>query len=101
MYDIAPGHSAQDTRLELTRLGVKRLSWPPASPVLNPIETNWQIMEHNLLQDNLLITTNSRLQEAIQQQRGAIDWVTILQLLETMPVRIEAVVDAVGGHSKR
>jgi hypothetical protein len=58
-------------------------------------------MKHNLLEDNLPITTNSRLQEAVQQQRGAIDWVTILHLIEMMPVRIEAVVDAVGGHSKR
>ncbi len=100
MDDNAPGHAAKDTRQKLQDLGIERLPWPPASPDLNPIENIWQQIKQNLRKYTPAITTVSQLQEAVQKEWDVLDWVAILQLIETMPARIKAVIEAKGGHIK-
>ena len=39
--DGAPGHAGGSIREELSRRGVRSISWPAYSPDLNPIETTW------------------------------------------------------------
>jgi transposase len=100
MDDNAPGHAAAVSRERLSQLGIERLPWPPASPDLNPIENIWQVMKQKLRRYDPPITTIQQLQEAVQKEWDAIDWVQILRLIETMPERIKAVIAAKGGHTK-
>jgi hypothetical protein len=90
-------------RLELARPGYRAASpWPRASPDLNPIEEYiWLVMKQNLGKYDPPITTISHFTGGCSEGNGRqFDWVTILKLVETMPARIKAVIDAKGGHYK-
>jgi transposase len=41
MQDRALGHAKKETLADLIERGIRKLSWPPFSLDLNPIETVW------------------------------------------------------------
>jgi hypothetical protein len=45
MQDGAPGHAAASTIQDLIERGISKVSWPPFSPDLNPIENVWNWMK--------------------------------------------------------
>ncbi|GMT29836.1 hypothetical protein PFISCL1PPCAC_21133, partial [Pristionchus fissidentatus] len=44
--DMAPCHTAKDTKAKITEWGIKTAPWAPASPDMNPIEYVWKDMKH-------------------------------------------------------
>lgn len=100
MQDGAPGHAAADTREDLRERGVFIIYWPPFSPDLNPIERVWHIMK-NYLQDNYPeIVGYTQLREAVKDAWDKVGEEAFRALIESMPERCQAVIDAKGLHTK-
>lgn len=101
MQDNAPGHSAQYTKEELIRLGVHLIFWPANSPDLNPIETLWNKMKDWLqLHYPTQNCSYAQLRRQVNEAWAAIGEDLLKDLIESMPARCQAVIDAEGGHTK-
>ena len=109
MQDNAPCHKAQNTVTELDRLGISSIHWPASSPVLNPIESLWNAMKDYIAMKCREDISESRhgrrrqfpLSRLIEMTREA--WESIKpeelsRLIESMPRRCEAVINAGGDH---
>ena len=51
MQDNSPSHASNFTREWLAKKGIKEdhlMTWPPASPDLNPIENYWSLLKREL-----------------------------------------------------
>jgi transposase len=100
MQDGAPGHAAAETKEELRERGIVVITWPPFSPDLNPIERVWHVMK-NYLQDNYPENmTYNRLREAVKDAWEKVGSFTFKELIESMPERCQAVIDANGLFTK-
>lgn len=102
MQDGAPGHAAKDTLAELECRGITVIEWPSYSPDLNPIETIWNKMKDWLQDhyDNLYSLSYDRLREAVQAAWNYITEETVKDIIDSMPARCQAVIDAGGGHTR-
>ena len=109
MQDNAPCHRAQNTATEFDRLGISSMHWPAFSPDLNPIESLWNTMKDYIAmkyQEDISESRHGRqrqvpLSRLIKITREA--WESIKpeelsRLIESMPRRCEAVINAGGGH---
>lgn len=100
MQDGAPGHAAADTRAELEERGIRVIFWPAFSPDLNPIERVWHIMK-NYLQDNFPENMSyERLRKAVKEAWDMVGEHEFKALIESMPARCQAVIDADGLFTK-
>jgi transposase len=99
MQDNAPAHNLKDTLRELAERFVRVLKWPPYSPNLNPIESVWNWMKH-WIQDNYddEITGEDTIRTAVWQAWNALPEAYLQELIESMPARCQAVIDANGMH---
>ena len=107
MHDNAPVHKARIVRELLDSLRIQVMDWPPYSPDLNPIENLWSILKREIyrLHPDLehARDTNETLRRLVAAAREA--WANIrsdilVQLSETMPNRIEAVIQANGWYTE-
>jgi transposase len=101
MQDGAPAHSAADTLAELAERGIRVLKWPPYSPDLNPIEMVWNWMKDYIqerYEDSL--TKYPALRQAVQEAWDAVPIEYLTELLQSMPARCRAVVEAEGGFTR-
>ena len=100
MQDGAPGHAAADTQEDLRERGVIVIFWPPFSPDLNPIERVWYIIK-NYLQDNYLETMlYNALRDAVKDAWDKVGRYEFEDLINSMPARCQAVIDADGLFTK-
>jgi len=100
MQDGAPGHAAADTATDLQERGIEVIFWPAFSPDLNPIERVWHIMK-NYLQDNFPEHMSyDRLRSAAKEAWEVIGQFEFRDLVESMPARCQAVIDANGLFTK-
>ena len=76
------------------------IKWPPYSPDLNPIERVWFIIKHQLQKEFLECMTPTQLKEAVQKTWDDLEFPSLSDLLDTMPARMQAVIDANGMHTK-
>lgn len=96
MQDGAPGHRAGATIEELGSRGIYPIEWPPFSPDLNPIERVWHYMK-NYLQDNYPeVMPYDKLRAAVKVAWEQIPPAKLDALMDTMPARMQAVIDANG-----
>jgi hypothetical protein len=96
MQDGAPGHAAADTQQDLRERGITVIFWPPFSPDLNPIERVWHIMK-NYLQDNYPENMGyGPLRRAVKDAWDKVGEFEFRALIESMPARCQAVIDANG-----
>jgi transposase len=98
--DGDPKHTAKITKEWLEDSGLHTLEWPPNSPDMNPIENIWLIMEQKLQSYDRMATGELDLWERAEEQWESITKEECLNLIESMPRRIEAVIKAKGGLTK-
>lgn len=100
MQDSAPGHAAGDTKQDLAERGIIVIFWPPFSPDLNPIERVWHIMK-NYIQDNYPENLSyDKLRAAVKDAWEKVGEFEFRALIESMPARCQAVIDADGLFTK-
>jgi transposase len=100
MEDNAPVHTAILSRKYRANHGIKKIdNWPAQSPDLNPIENVWKDLKVAI---QTLYNPRSipELKEAISQAWDDYPTQTFDHLLESMPHRMKAVVDADGGPTR-
>jgi len=105
MQDGAPGHSAAYTRNELHERGIYPIYWPAFSPDLNPIEAVWNKMKdyielHYPDQEGGRQPTYDALRQIVQEAWDSISVQDLRELIDSMPARCQAVLDAEGGYTK-
>lgn len=111
MYDLDRGsiifqqdndskHTSRLAKEWFAANGINVLEWPAQSPDLNPIENLWRTLKRKLLAYEEVPAGVLELWERVK-----IEWKTITQeeclnLILSMPARVNAVLMAKGGHTK-
>ena len=96
--DNDPKHTSKFTTEFLTKHKVKKLDWPSMSPDLNPIEHLWGVLKRKVEQHRP--KSINALKEVILEEWRKIDASVCLELVHSMPRRIDAVLRNKGGHTK-
>ena len=76
------------------------LEWPAQSPDLNPIEHLWQHLKHKLAEYEFAPTSMHELWQRVETEWNNIPKEVCIDLIESMPRRIAAVLKAKGGYVK-
>jgi len=99
MHDGAPCHGAKIVTDFLKTKNIKLLEWPGNRPELNPIENFWTELKNRVVEKHP--TSLPSLIKTIKTS-WVLDMPTELcrNLIESMPRRIRAVLEAKGGHTK-
>ena len=90
--DNDPKHTAKSTRKWFDKHGFILLPWPAQSPDLNPIENVWDHLARRLAKRSIQPATEDELWEALQEEWYQIDLVYIQKLYQSMPRRVEQVI---------
>lgn len=96
--DNDPKHTSKVAKAYFEKRGFEMLEWPPQSPDLNPIEHLWMILD-----DRIPIHTRSNMAqfwEGVQEAWDNIPIDTSHNLVESMPRRLQKVIENKGGHTK-
>ncbi|KAK3507703.1 hypothetical protein QTP70_034715 [Hemibagrus guttatus] len=96
-HDCTPVTKARSIKTWMSEFGVEELDWPAQSPDLNPIEHLWDELEWRLRARPSRPTSVPDLTNALLEERSKIPINTLLNLVESLPRRVEAVVAAKGG----
>lgn len=100
MHDSAPCHKAKTITAYLAQEKVNVLPWPGNSPDLNPIENAWELLKRKVAKET---TTNKRLlTEALIKIWHHDEELkeNIKKCIQSMPKRVQAVIEAKGGSTK-
>ena len=76
------------------------LEWPAQSPDLNPIEHIWREVKNQLRKIPKKFTSKENLWDILQDIWNNIDQERCIELIETMPERINDIIRAKGGYTK-
>jgi len=99
-HDNDPKHTAISVREWLAESGLQVLEWPSQSPDLNPIEYLWWTVKHRLKQYQTVARNNDELWERVVEIWNNINEDECMNLIESMPRRVAAVLAAKGSHTK-
>jgi Transposase/DDE superfamily endonuclease len=105
MEDGAPYHqgAASKRRKELEKdgwIGWGPGTWPSNSPDLNPIENLWHVLRSNVRKRKHQPRNRKELIEALIEEWKKLDMKIVNDLIDSMPRRMQAVIDAKGGSTK-
>ena len=100
MDDNAPPHRAHIVRDYLEQESIQRMDWPARSPDLNPIEHVWDMLQVGLSAQEHAPSTLEELGNDLVQQWNRIPQDSISHLIQSLPRRCQAVLDARGGHTR-
>ena len=92
--DNATIHTSTFTTDWLEENDIDELPWPATSPDLNPIEHLWDELERRICKHNPLPSSESELFSFLQEEWFKIDGSIFKNLVESMPRRVRAVIDA-------
>uniref|UniRef100_A0A8C6KFX3 Tc1-like transposase DDE domain-containing protein n=1 Tax=Nothobranchius furzeri TaxID=105023 RepID=A0A8C6KFX3_NOTFU len=96
--DLAPAHSAKTTSTWFKDHGIPVLDWPANSPDLNPIENLWGIVKRRM--QYARPNNAEELKTTIRATWALITPEQCHRLIESMPRRITAVIEAKGAPTK-
>jgi transposase len=96
--DNDPKHTANSTKALYNQLKISREEWPANSPDLNPIENLWQ--ELDVMCRDRKCNTKEDLFNVLQEAWNRIPLDYLNALVESMPRRLNAVIDAKGYATK-
>ncbi len=96
--DLAPAHSAKATSTWFKDHGIPVLNWPANSPDLNPIENLWGIVKRNMRYARP--NNAEELKATISATWALITPEQCHRLIDSMPRRIAAVIQAKGAPTK-
>ncbi len=96
--DLAPAHSAKATSTWFKDQGIPVLNWPANSPDLNPIENLWGIVKRKMRYARL--NNAKELKAPIRATWALITAEQCHRLIDSMPRRIAAVIQAKGATTK-
>jgi transposase len=98
LQDRDPKHRSKIVSEWLERKNVNVLWNPPQSPDLNPIENVWKLLKDKVSEKQP--KNIKRLEQAIHQCWGELDPVKIRNCVNSMPKRLQAVLDVEGEQTK-
>ncbi|KAK3533163.1 hypothetical protein QTP70_012415 [Hemibagrus guttatus] len=93
-HDCTPVHKARSIETWMSEFGVEELDWPAQSPDLNPIEHLWDELERRLRARPSRPTSVPDLTNVLLEDRSKIPMNTLLNLVENLHRRAEAVIAA-------
>ena len=96
--DNDPKHTAKVVKEWYREHGIDRMDWPAQSPDLNPIENLWSILDRRL--KDRVPNTKAELFEELKQGWNMLDTDLLTRLVDSMPRRCQAVIDANGYATK-
>ncbi|KAI2662490.1 Transposable element Tcb2 transposase [Labeo rohita] len=96
-HDCAPVHKARSIKTWMTESGVDELDWSAQSPDLNPIEHLWDELQRRLRARLSRPTSVCDLTNALLKEWSKIIINTLLNLVDSLPRRVEAAIAAKGG----
>jgi len=94
--DLAPWHTSKLVSEKITKMKLNMLEWVSKSPDLNPVEMLWSILDKKL--GAKPIYTKAQLKERLEQEWDDVDQQLCLNLIDSMPDRIQKCLKAKGGH---
>ena len=98
-HDYTPVHKARSIQTWMSEFGVEELDWPAWSPDLHLIKHLWDELERCLRARPSRPTSVSDLTNELLEEWSNIPITTFLNLVESLPRRVEAVIAAKGGTS--
>lgn len=90
-------HTSKLSQTWFDEMGVQKLDWPSQSPDLNPIEHLWDELERRLRSQPNRPSSLQALTSAVMDIWKSIPMATYQNLVESLPRRVQAVIDAKGG----
>lgn len=100
MQDNARAHVARVTREYLNEVHITVMDWPACSPDLNPIEHLWDELKRRLHAQRPRPASLNELRQFLQEEWRNLQQDVIRNLISSMPRRLQAVIQARGGHTR-
>lgn len=94
--DNDPKHTAKKTQAFFRSCRIKPLEWPPQSPDLNPIENLWAILDNRV--EKTGVSNKQTYVAALEKAWNELDPQHLRNLVESMPKRLQSIIEAKGGH---
>jgi len=98
--DNASVDTAKRTRQWMKDNNVDVLPWPAQSPDLSPIENLWHIVDTKVRKNYKDFANDDALADAVMTEWKNIPIAIVHSLIESMPRRLQAVINAKGWHTK-
>ena len=98
--DNDPKHTSKKAEQWFSDNNIIPIKWPAQSPDLNPIEHLWQYLKAKLQQYDTPPKGVHELWDRVVKEWTEIPLETCQKLIESMPRRIQIVLEAKGGYTK-
>jgi transposase len=98
--DNAPIHSAKITKEWFKTNKIATIDWPANSPDLNPIENIWKQLKDNIQSQKVFPKNVNELKVALKNEWENLDSSVFEEVVNSMPRRINMVLQARGGPIK-
>jgi DDE superfamily endonuclease len=98
IWDNDPKHTSRSIKEWMHNKGVQLMDFPPYSPDLNPIENLWKDIKYRVGQRHA--RDIEELQTYIEEEWNATSEDFLANLVESMPRRLDAVIEKQGGFTK-
>lgn len=98
--DNDPKHSSKLCKAKYNRYFPKRLPWVAQSPDMSPIEPLWDELERRVRARKENPTSKQHLFDMLKEEWEQIPEEVTSKLVESMPRRVEALINSKGHHTK-